>query len=277
MRDLRLNQKNKYRAQWEYAKGHPTVQSTPPILQIARSNTCNFHCVYCPDHRDGNTVPRFKNEGETWRQLLELIPRSDTLSFHGVSEFMLDPGFFDIVARCRDAHATLLINTNGSVCGPRHLDVLATYPGTLVMNFSLDAATPETFLRVSGWRFDRVLQNIRRYVERFESRQHRTWLSASLVITRTSLDEVTDFVRLAHELKLHHVRLCRLLEYDGLDWDIPTKAGDRFDYRDEYAQLHGDAFNRKLEEARQLAEQYQIYIEVPASGPESPNTDGAGT
>lgn len=274
MTELRLNQANKYRAQWEYANGRASVASTPPILQIARSNTCNFKCVYCADHRVGNTVPRYKNEGETWQKLLELIPRTEMLSFHGVSEFMLDPEFFDIIGRCRDAKATLFINTNGSVCGPKYLDALADYPGMLVINFSLDAATPETFLRVRGWRFDRILDNIARYVERFRSRRHLTWLSASFVITRTSVSELTDFVRLARQLGMNHVKICRLHEYAGLDWSIPTKTGDTFDYRSECAGQYGEVLNEKLDEARQLAQEFGLYIDLPAKEP-TPETGAA--
>lgn len=277
MAQLRPNQLNKYRAFWEYSKSRSSVRSTPPNLQIAKSNICNFQCVYCPDHRVGNSVPILKIEGETWLKLLQLIPRSDTLAFHGVGEFMVDPDFFDIVDRCRAAQATLLVNTNGSICTPRHLEALAAYPGKLVMNFSLDAATPETFLRVRGGDFDRILRNIRRYIDHFQSRRDRTWLIASFVITRTSVHEAAAFVRLAHELTMNQVRLLRLLEYDGLDWSIPTKAGDTFDYKSECAGQYPEAFNRNIEEARRLAEDYRLHIDVPAMLAEAPFEEGGGT
>jgi sulfatase maturation enzyme AslB (radical SAM superfamily) len=100
--DLRLNQANKYRALWEFAHGIVSVRSTPPNLQIARSNLCNFKCVYCSDHRRDTQIPRTRCEEKTWQNLLGLIPRSEVLAFHGISEFMIDPEFFDIAVKGND-------------------------------------------------------------------------------------------------------------------------------------------------------------------------------
>jgi MoaA/NifB/PqqE/SkfB family radical SAM enzyme len=225
--ELRLNQKNKYRALWEFARGVANVATTPPTLQIARTNICNFRCVYCTDHRAGNNIPRTKNEGETWQRLLQLIPRSETLSFHGISEFMIDPEFFDIVRRCTEAEASLFINTNGSVCGERHLDALVNYKGYLSMNFSLDAATPETFKRIRGRDFERIIRNIKTYVERFEPRRDQTWISLSFVITKSNVHEMATFVSLAKELKANAIkfyRLHELAEQFGLYIEIPARV-----------------------------------------------------
>src|SRR5690349_7185155 len=98
--NLRANQTNKYRALWEFSHGIAFVDSIPAQLQIAPSNTCNFKCVYCCDHRTGNTVPRTTLEAQAWKDMLTLIPRAETLAFHGISEFMMDPKFFDIVQLC---------------------------------------------------------------------------------------------------------------------------------------------------------------------------------
>ena len=269
MAKLRPNQKNKYQALWEFARGQSLVHTTPPALQIARTNVCNLKCVYCTDHRVGNEVPRTKQEGETWRRLLELIPRSETLAFHGISEFLVDPEFFDTVQRCADAGAALSINTNGSVGGPRYVQVLADYPGPLSVNFSLDAATRATFLRVRGADFDRILKNIRSYIAGFESRQDRTWLSLSFVIMKSNVEEIIPFIHLAKDLGVQAVKFYRLHEYDGLDWEIPTKTGDRFNYRAESTGTFVKQFNQRIEEARRLAERLQLYIELPASVGES--------
>jgi len=94
--ELRPNQKNKYRALWEFANGVAHVKSIPASLQMAKSNTCNFKCAYCIDHRVGNQIPRTKLEGAGWQGLVELIPRCSELGFHGISEFFVDPGFFEI-------------------------------------------------------------------------------------------------------------------------------------------------------------------------------------
>jgi MoaA/NifB/PqqE/SkfB family radical SAM enzyme len=262
--NLRANQKNKYRALWEFAHGVATVDSIPTMLQIARSNTCNFKCVYCSDHRVGNDIPRAKLEGETWENLLALIPRAEWLAFHGISEFMIDPEFFDIVQRCANAEATLSINTNGSVCTQKYLDALAAYPGQISMNFSIDAATPETFLRIRGWDFWRVLRNIKTYIERFEARRNRTWISLSFVVTKSSVGDMLPLVFLAKALKVDAVKYYRLHEYDGLDWRIETKIGGSFDYREESTDAFVNEYNLVVEHTRRAAEMLGLYIELPA-------------
>lgn len=266
--EIKLNQKNKYLALWEFSRGITDVKSIPPNLQIARSNICNFHCVYCIDHRIGSQIPRTKNEGDTWQKLMDLIPRCDMLAFHGVSEFMVDPKFFDIVSRCAESGASLSLNTNGSVCTPKHLGVLANYPGDLLFNFSIDAATPETYLRIRGRDFLNIVRNIKAYVDRFEARRNKTWISLSFVITRSNVNDMVPLVFLAKALKADNVKYYRLHEYEGLDWRVETKAGGIFDYREECTRKFGKEYNRELERTRQAAEVFGVHIELPASLPE---------
>jgi MoaA/NifB/PqqE/SkfB family radical SAM enzyme len=272
---LRPNQHNKYQALWEFAHGVSQVATTPPALQIARSNLCNFKCVYCIDHRVGNQIPRTKNEGETWQRLLSLIPRSEELAFHGISEFMIDPEFFDIVRRCAEAGANLSINTNGSVCTPKYMDVLASFPGHLSINFSLDAATPESYLRIRGWDFWRVLRNIKSYVECFEPRRHRTWISLSFVITRSNVKDMMPVVLLAKALRIDGVKYYRLHEYEGLDWQIEAKHGGTFDYREETAIKFSADYNREVENTQKAAQLLGVDIQLPAALAPAPEAEVA--
>jgi MoaA/NifB/PqqE/SkfB family radical SAM enzyme len=262
--EIKLNQKNKYLALWEFAHGIADVKSTPPNLQIARSNICNFKCVYCAEHRIGNRMPRTRFEEDIWQKLLGLIPRCDMLAFHGIGEFMIDPEFFDIVRRCAESGATLSLNTNGSVCTTKHIDVLANYPGYLLINFSIDAATPETYLRIRGRDFLKIVRNIKAYVDRFEARSDKTWIALSFVITRSSVKDMVPLVFLAKALKVNSINYYRLNEYEGLDWQIETKAGGIFDYHEECTRKFGIEYNRELEITRQVAKTFGVQIQLPA-------------
>lgn len=262
---LKANQKNQYRALWEFAHGQVVADSTPPTMQIARSNHCNFKCVYCIDHRTGNKIPRNNLNDEVWQDLLELIPRSMALSFHGISEFMIDPQFFDIVKRCADAGVELRMNTNGSVCTPKYLEALAAYPGHLTIDFSLDAASPDVFTRIRGWDFWRVIKNIKAYVDRFESRRNRTWMTLSFVITKSSVSDMLPFLYLGHALKMDSLIYYRLHEYGGLDWKVDTKHGGDFDYREEITSKFAAEYNKGISEVRKAADLLGIRVELPAA------------
>jgi MoaA/NifB/PqqE/SkfB family radical SAM enzyme len=262
--ELRQNQKNRYQALWEFAHGAAEVRSTPPHLQIARSNLCNLKCVYCSDHREGNEIPRSKIEGETWEALLGLIPRSQSLAFHGVSEFMIDLEFFDILERCARAGADLSINTNASVCTPKHLNALVNFPGFLSINFSIDACTPETFLRIRGYDFWRIVGNIKKFMDAFESRRDRTHSTLSFVITKSNVKEMMSLVYLGKALNVSAIKYYRLHEYDGLDWTVKAKTGDLFTYVDECTGNFADEYNRELERTRRAAETLGLPMEIPA-------------
>jgi len=262
--ELRPNQKNKYRALWEFANGVADVKSIPASLQMAKSNTCNFKCVYCIDHRAGNQIPRTKLEGAGWQGLVELIPQCSELGFHGISEFFVDPGFFETLERSAEAGASLSLNTNGSVCTPRHLEALVNYPAPIWITFSLDAATPETFLRIRGQDFWRILRNVKTYIDHFESRRHPTSTSLSFVVTKSSVHEMLPFVFLAKALKAQTITYFRLHEYEGLDWEVNTPNGHSFNYREECVGKFREEYNRELERARQAAEILGIVAELPA-------------
>jgi MoaA/NifB/PqqE/SkfB family radical SAM enzyme len=273
MSELRPNQRNKYLALWELAHDVAQVESIPASLQFAKNNTCNFKCVYCIDHRPGNQIPRTRLEGQVWENLLDLIPKSAELGFHGISEFFVDPDFFDILRRCAEAGAALSLNTNGSVCTPRHLDALANYPGPIWITFSLDAATPETFLRIRGQEFWRILRNVRTYIDRFEARRQRTGIALSFVINRSSVKEMLPFVYLAKALKADVVSFFRMHEYDGLTWEAETRHGGVFNYREECVGKFQEEYNLELERVRKAAATLGVVVELPAPVPSAELVD----
>lgn len=261
--DIDTNRLNKYRGQWEFARGDHAVASTPSDLQLGRSNTCNFKCVYCVDHRTGNTKPRTQLSPEVWRDLSGLIPQTETLAFHGISEFFIDPDFFTILQSCADAKATIRLNTNGSVCTPRHLEALENYPGRLVIDFSLDAATPDTFTRIRGWDFWRVTRNIQKLVQAFSRRKASTWSAISFVIVKSNVHEMVPMVYFAKCLGVDVLTFYRLHEYEGLDWTVETRHGGSFAYPEETTTNFVEAYNREIERARRIADIIGMRVEIP--------------
>lgn len=258
------NRVNLYRARWEYARGQSAVKSTPSDLQIGRSNTCNFKCVYCVDHRVGNTVPRTRLSDSAWQDLSALIPQTPILAFHGISEFFIDPEFFSILKTCAETKATLRLNTNGSVCTPRHLEALANYPGRIIIDFSMDAATPDTFERIRGWKFWRVLKNIKAYMDCFAKRRSNTWVAVSFVINKSNVQDMVPMVYLAKSLGVDVLVYYRLHEYEGLDWQVQTKNGGVYDYLSETVGNFPEEFNREIDRARMAADLIGQRIEIPA-------------
>lgn len=258
------NVHNHDRALWEFAHGVSVPQTFPTVLQVALNNLCNFKCVYCTDQREGNTVPRSQIDGQLWADLLEVIPYADVIAFHGVSEFFIDRNFFDLVERCRASGTALSLNTNGSVATPRHIEVLRTCPTDIDINFSIDAASAGTFTRIRGWDFERVLRNIRLYVEAFSNRSHGTTVSLSFVILRSNVYEMVPFLHLAKDLGIRDVKFYRMHEYGSFAWKIQAPDGGEFDYREECTDRFKVLYNRHVLATMAEASLLGLRLEIPA-------------
>lgn len=255
---------NAFRAVWEYANGCEVVESTPTALQLARNNLCNFSCVHCFDHRPGNTVPRTRLTGIGWDHVDGLIEQTILLSFHGISEFMIDPEFFPIVERCARAGAMLSINTNGSVCTARHLEVLRQYPQVLTVTFSMDGATPETYRRIRGWDLGRIVRNIKAYVECFRERTAPTNVTLAFVLMRSTLADAVSAVYLAKALNVNLLRFSPLHEYEGLDWKAEVAPGVVFDYQAETLRHCVPEVDEVMAQVHELADALGVCVEAPA-------------
>ncbi len=262
--ELPANIRNRYRSIWDFASGETRPESLPSTLQIALDNRCNFHCSYCPDHRANSTIPRTELAGAVREKTLALIPYVETLAFHGVSEFLIDRNFFDILEVCAASRARLSINTNGSVWSERHAEAFRSYPAMLDFNISVDAATAASYTRIRGWSYERLLVNIRRFAEVLRQRTAPTWSSLSFVIMRTNVGEMADFVRLAGEHGFRAVKFYRLHEYGSFSWQIESADGKPFDYRDECADRFPEEHDANVLAASAVAAELGLAIEVPA-------------
>lgn len=261
------NRVNRLQGHWEFATHQTQLDATPSWLQIGRSNHCNLHCIYCGDHRPGNSVPRSKLDGAVWESLLAQAERSTMASFHGISEFFLDPEFFSTLARCAAGRVGLFLNTNATVCTPRHLTAIQEYPARLELNISIDAATPETYRRVRGWDFDRLMENVRKFVSAMQARRHSGFTSLSFVIQRSTVHEMTQFVEMAHRLGADEATFLPLIEWENLGWDIVAFDGGRFDYRQEGPSHFAQVFNEHLQAAHDLGDRLNLNVNLPSPMP----------
>lgn len=262
--DLAPNLRNRRLAEWEFAQGATEVASTPPNLQLARWNLCNLHCVYCRDHRPGTDFPRYRVSDGRWRELLQMVPQTEVVSFFGISEFLIDPQFFELLELAGRHAATLTINTNATVCTTRHLEALGSYPGALNLVFSIDAATPEVYRRLRGADFWEVLANVRRILACRAGSRERTHSVMSFVITKTSVGDMVGGVWLAKALGVDGIRFNRLHEYDKLDWRVQAADGSTFDYREEACSRFPEEFDRQIAAVQRAAATAGIAADIPA-------------
>jgi MoaA/NifB/PqqE/SkfB family radical SAM enzyme len=117
-----------------------------------------------------------------------------------------------MVRYLKDRGTYVLFNTNGTLLTERKgREMIAA--GLDELRVSLDAAEPETFLAVRGKdMFDRIVRNVRAFtaLQRAEGLE-RPLVSLWLTGLKETIDQLPEFVRLAHRIGVSEIHLQRLV------------------------------------------------------------------
>jgi len=140
----------------------------PLVLNLEPTNACNLRCVYCPRERAAKKSGFMEWDLYT-RAIDEAAERGPLimLNLHKDGEPFLHPRFLDMAdyARAKNAAKTIHVNTNAMRWDDATIERMLD-SGLDDVTVSLDAARPETFLRLKGTdALERVERNVRRAFE----------------------------------------------------------------------------------------------------------------
>lgn len=173
------------------------LRSTPTILNVCPSVTCNLDCVMCfQDRHDTAELP-----GDFDAILEGLLPTLQEIWVIG-GEPLVSRECLAIIgradpARFPDLHLGLI--TNGAAVSPTAEALLGSRRLSWLL-VSIDAARPDTFRTIRRGRLDKVLQGVRALV-RVRERQHAAWpLRIGFTVMRSNMDEMLEFADLARAL-----------------------------------------------------------------------------
>lgn len=149
------------------------------VLQIEPTDLCNLRCTMCAPHHEGwetiHGVPKGTLDVALFARILDGLVEEDCRFDHLIFQWLGDPSLHpslealigSAAARLRGRVGYLRVDTNGIRMVPARLDALldavgeeAATPPLLVV-FTLDAFTPETYRRVKG---QDALERVRRHV-----------------------------------------------------------------------------------------------------------------
>ena len=117
-----------------------------------------------------------------------------------------------MVRYLKDRGTYVLFNTNGTLLTERKgRELIAA--GLDELRVSLDAAEPETFLAVRGKNmFDRIVRNVRAFTALQRAEGTRApMVSLWLTGLKETMDQLPEFVRLAHGMGVSEIHLQRLV------------------------------------------------------------------
>ncbi len=173
------------------------------------TDICNYRCSFCEIHHVHEKIlVKYKNiidldvlkKYECWIQHLS------SLNFYGsVGEPMINPHFVKIAAYLKEKfpRLNLSVNTNGFFLEPATADALIRcgFDNVLV---SMHAADKETYGKLLGGNFDRVVSNIR-YFTSHKGRRSR--LGINFMLNRLNAHNTRSIIDFACEYNLDYVSI----------------------------------------------------------------------
>jgi MoaA/NifB/PqqE/SkfB family radical SAM enzyme len=204
----------------------PVATGDPVCLYLEVTNRCNLLCTTCP-RTYAELEPEADMSWDLFTRIVDQVPNIARAVLHGVGEPMLVKELPRMVRYLKARGVYTLFNTNGTVLTPRKGRELSD-TGLDELRVSLDAADARTFLAVRGKNyFNRIVRNVRAFIE-VQRREGLTCPRVSLWLTglKETISQLTDFVRIAHDVGVREVYLQRLVyfEQDAIGLARPDQA-----------------------------------------------------
>ena len=241
----------------ELAAQNTSIESLPTLVSVETTSICNLRCVMC-GHAIGD-VHRLKHmpndQIETLRPALAV---ADLIQLHGIGEPTASPSFWKIMeSGYINPDAAVNVNSNFTLLNDKKINTLVNSHLKLSLNVSTDAATPETYAKIRGFDLQIVLDNIRKVISLRNGNKYPE-IFMNMTLMRENIEEVVQFIELAHELGVDRVCLWHLNH-----WDDATMAkykidrdGWRFDYAEQglwnYPELSDGYIKKAVKRASEL-------------------------
>ena len=210
-------EKNKMRRYFEKPEEQlsPTVAHEPVCLYLETTNRCNLLCTTCPRTYE-QLEPEADMPWELFTRIIDQYPNIARVVLHGIGEPMLVKDIAERVAYLKARNIYVLFNTNGTVLNDTNGRALIE-AGLDELRVSLDAADPAVYQMVRGKDFfSKIVDNVRNFTHlQRELNAPKPVVSLWLTGLRETVDQLPNFVRLAHSIGVREVYLQRLVFFDS--------------------------------------------------------------
>ena len=252
----RLNQK-------ELDEGKAILQSKPLTFNLDLIGMCNMKppCSMCLNWT-GDQGPRYHPglRADDVEAFGEMVRLSTEVVNCSIGEPLILKDLIPILELLSAWQKPIGMNSNGLALTPELTEKLVPFFEMLTIIFSVDAATAETYAKIRGRHFERVVENIGYYCKRRqEAVPEGTASKTGLVMIpmRINPHEVSEFVRLGALLGVDVIELRALNEIKG-DWRV-IKEDFLFDYRQQM--LSRQELEQVREEAQWAAYKYGVILD----------------
>ncbi len=239
--------------------------SLPSILELETSTRCNINppCVMCyPKIFDKRGYAGDLDE-TALSKLIPFLKVFRTISLHGVGEPLLGRKLSTILDRIDWERTWVQFSSNGLLLTEDRSRELVL-AGLKMVDFSLDAATPETYRKIRRSDFGLVVRNIERLSEiKREVGTRCPVIKLNMTLMKENAGEIVAFIGLAGRLGAEIVHLGLLNPHGGYRVANGTFV---FDYREQMIDPESGTFRAELEAAREKARASGITLITEFSG-----------
>jgi len=195
----------------------PIANHEPVCLYLETTNRCNLLCVTCPRTYE-QLEPEADMPWEMFTSLIDQYPKIARVVLHGIGEPMLVKDIAQRVAYLKARNIYTLFNTNGTLLNAANGRALIE-AGLDELRVSLDAAESEVYQMVRGKDFfAKIVENVRNFTRlQRELNAPKPRVSLWLTGLRETVDQLPNFVRLAHDVGVTEVYLQRLVFFDSAE------------------------------------------------------------
>ncbi|MDD5453888.1 MAG: radical SAM protein [Candidatus Ratteibacteria bacterium] len=218
--------KNIIKNKIESIQGCRIVSSSPYRAIINTSNTCNYRCKICEIHFLHKKYPvHYPNAIDlmAFKNMNQILENLYLLEFFGnVGEPLTNPDFVNIVRYIKQRFGTrLFLNTNGSLLNSSMASSLITEKFDEIL-ISLHAASEETYSKLIGGDFKRVVDNIATISAiKKQYREKKPEIGIAFALNQINEREVEDIVCLAYKLKANYLQVSHYYHgLNGMEKDI---------------------------------------------------------
>lgn len=228
--DLGTEKYLEYRKRWKAASEDLQTYKFPLCLEVESSYACNFKCPNCP--RLAATVPKSGNMSlDIFKKLVKECEKEhlDSIFLDHGGEALLNKNITEFAGLCKNAGITdIMISTNASLL-TRDISRELIKNGLTKINFSIDAATEETYsITRAGGVFNKTMENIEMFLEE-KQRAGKSYprVRVSFIIQSANKGELEAFYK-NWEKKINVISFQKTLDYneilDEKDGSIDSKT-----------------------------------------------------
>jgi MoaA/NifB/PqqE/SkfB family radical SAM enzyme len=200
------------------------LQSKPIQFNIDLTGRCNINppCVFCSLKGDGYQYNAIDISAVD--KYLPFLSRCERVGDCSFGEPLTHPDFLKLVQKVAENGQTFTFATNGLLLTQKRAEILAAAGEYIGFSISLNAATSATYYKLTGQNFDRVIANVRYFINVYRDKWgHNPPLAMSFIVMRVNCEEVTDFLKLAQYLEIKNINLRHL-------FNIPDGSRPRNDF-----------------------------------------------